>query len=196
MEKQTKEQHLATLRAGTEQVLRDTRRLTADLNEKQLVWRPSPDRWSIAHCYEHLILTGRAYYPLIEQAIDAAPLAAPSRPGLYQPTLFGKLFLASGGPRVRLPLKTHSLFDPAQDASADAPERFCRQQSELQDLLQRTAEVDLRIKVRAPHSRFLGLRLGETLALMVQHQKRHLLQARAVAEKAGFEVEQLELGSA
>jgi hypothetical protein len=36
----------------------------------QLVWRPAPERWSVAECLLHLNVTAALYLALVEPAID------------------------------------------------------------------------------------------------------------------------------
>ncbi len=161
--------------------------LTDGLTTEQLLWTPDPKRWSIAGCFEHLILTSRLWHEKIEEALRAAP-SAPARTGhAYRPTLFGRCFLGLMGERVKIPVKTGPMFRPGEDVSADAPERFLEQQEELLLLIGRARGTDLHgIVVVFPFTNLLKLRLGEALALLVHHPHRHLRQIEQIMEEDGF----------
>jgi hypothetical protein len=46
--------------------------LLEDPNELQFNWQPSIDRWSIAQCIDHLVVTGRSSLSNIHRAINEA----------------------------------------------------------------------------------------------------------------------------
>ncbi len=50
-------------------------------------------KWSVAECFEHLILTDRLWYPKIEEALQEAPSDADRTGQDFRPTLFGRCFL-------------------------------------------------------------------------------------------------------
>lgn len=180
--------HLARLRELTDAVDARSGALTAGLTPAQRLWRPAPERWGIADCFEHLVATGRAYYPRVGAAIAAAtPAADRGRWAAtdFRPTWFGGWFVRSAGPGGR-PIRTRGPFVPPA-ATADAPERFLAQQATLRALLHDAEGHDLRaIRIHSPLSRLLTLRLGECLEMLVVHEMRHLDQAERVLDEPGF----------
>src|SRR5262245_26724195 len=64
--------HLRRLWEIAREVVAGTERLTAGLSAAQLAWQPAPERWSVAQCFAHLVVTGDAYYPRVQAAIEAA----------------------------------------------------------------------------------------------------------------------------
>src|SRR5262245_44516156 len=46
--------------------------LLGDLSDIQFTWRPGNDRWSIAQCIDHLLVTGHNSLSNIDQAIIVA----------------------------------------------------------------------------------------------------------------------------
>ncbi|HEX6532978.1 MAG TPA: DinB family protein [Gemmatimonadaceae bacterium] len=178
--------HLERLRARLDENDAATTALTTGLTPAQLLWRPAPDRWGIADCFEHLIATGAAYLPRVSAALAASPAhATPDAEREYRPTWFGRMFVRASAPGGR-PIRTRGPFIPPP-AAADAPARFLAQQATLRELLASAAGHDLRaIRIRSPLSRLLTLRLGECLELLVVHEQRHIQQAERVREAPGF----------
>lgn len=176
--------HLARLRELTGAIDARTRALVADLQPEELLWRPAPQAWGIADCFEHLIATGIAYYPRVGDAMTAAgPMRPDARAGWhevpYRPTWFGRWFVRSSGPGGR-PIRSRGPFVPPP-ATPDAPERFLAQQCTLRGLIDRAHGHDLReIRIHSPLTRLLTLRLGECLEMLVVHELRHLDQAERV----------------
>src|SRR4051812_26962399 len=69
----TNREHLERLTALADANADEVVRLVTDLDATRLLWRPSPERWGIADCLEHLLATGAAYYPKLRTAICDAP---------------------------------------------------------------------------------------------------------------------------
>lgn len=177
------EAHLTRVKAQARDNIYEADRLVQGLGRDELLWRPAPDRWGVADCFEHLFSTGAAYHPRIRSALASAPPGDPS--AVYRRTFFGRAFLYFAGPEGRVRIRARELFAPGP-SRPDAPERFQDQQEELLDLIEEARGVDLRrTRVTSPLSRLLTLTLGECLEMLVQHQRRHLYQARRVIKEAG-----------
>jgi hypothetical protein len=178
--------HLDALAETATTLLGQASALIQGLSETQLLWQPAPEKWSIAHCLDHLVVTNRLYFGQIEEALAEAPTA--ERAGLqYQPSLFGRLFIYASGPRSRMRIRAFRMFQPPEEAHPDAPERFRTQQATLVALIDRARDFDMQaVKVRSPVSPLLSLRLGEALEMLLAHEQRHLDQASRVRAAAGF----------
>lgn len=183
----TEEEHLDQLHESVEEAAEKAQALTGGLTEEQLLWKPAPKKWSVAGCFEHLILTGEAWHSNIRTAIKGAEAVRSSKEREYRPTFFGRFFLGMTGEKVRLPMPTHPMFDPGESVAADAPERFLEQQQELLGLIEDARGLNLQApRVAFPQWPRMSLRLGEALALVVNHQHRHLQQVEAVMQEDGF----------
>jgi hypothetical protein len=179
----TQRDHLAALHARLDVTDAAVRALVAGLSPAQRLWRPTPDAWGIADCFEHLLTTAGLYHPRVAAALAAAPPAPAD--AAWRPTWFGRRFIAAAGPGGR-PIRAFRVFVPPP-AAPDAPERFLARQAELRGFVVAAAGRDLRApKVPSPLSRFLTLRLGEALHMLVVHQHRHLLQAERVRAHPAF----------
>ena len=184
-------EHLSTLHATLEDTNIQTRDLVRGLSDAQRLWRPDPKSWGIAHCFDHLIVTGNLYHPRIRMALKLESMADhPSDAtlkGTFARSWFGRAFLWFAGPTSRVRIRTFRIFRPQKAPDPRAPEAFLKQQEELKELLEYSAEADLQtVRIVSPQTRFLTLRLGECLEMLVLHQQRHLQQAQRVTESEDF----------
>ncbi len=177
----TFDQLLDTIDTTSRTTIDQARLLVENLSQAQRTWQPDRKAWSIAQCFEHLVVTDGLYVPRIREALAQAPAAAPD--SVYNPGWFGKLFVRSAGPEG-FRIKTFRIFQPGDDVvDAASVDRFCDGQSALLDLLQTARGLDLNaVEVTSPQSRFLSLRVGAALEMLVLHQQRHLQQAERVVE--------------
>lgn len=183
----TEEEYLDQLRLRVNEASEVAQELTGGLTTEQRLWTSDPKKWSVAECFEHLILTDRLWYPKIEEALQEAPSDADRTGQAFRPTLFGRCFLGLMGERVKIPVKSNPMFRPGDDVPADAPERFLEEQEELLLLIGRARRTDLRDAVVAfPFTNLLKLCLGETLKMLVDHQHRHLRQIERIMQTDGF----------
>lgn len=170
--------------AGVESGVRD---LVAPLTQEQLFWKPAPERWSIAQCLDHLMVTGDQYYPRTRAAIDQARSQGLLSPAPYAPSLMGRWFLGAVGPAIKFRIKARPIFDPAETPRPTVVDDFFRHRQTLQELIRDADGIDLRRgTIVSPLTRLLRFSLGECLEMLVVHEHRHLEQARRVAVEPGF----------
>src|SRR6185369_11809756 len=82
------------------------------LSYEQLNWKPSPERWSVGQCFDHLIETNQSYFPTIDSVI-----AGQKKSNLWQklpvlPGLWGKLLIKSLDPSSARKIKAPKKFQP------------------------------------------------------------------------------------
>lgn len=174
-----------------EQARTTTERITgsfAGLDDAQLNWKPSPDRWSIGQCLDHLITADELYVPQLE-AIAA---------GRKQSTVWERLPLwprAAGAmvrwathPDSRLRSKTFTVFEPAtSDIPATIVTDFVRHAKRLLELIAATDGVDHdRVVLTSPLGAFVTYSLKDAVIIMITHHERHYRQARAVLTHEHF----------
>jgi hypothetical protein len=185
MTTRTNREHLERLSALADANAAEASRVVADLDAARLLWRPSPERWGVADCLEHLITTGAVYHPRLRAVLATATHDAALEEARWSPTWFGRLFLRAAGPEGRA-IRARGPFVPPP-GRIDACARLLAQQDELRALIVDAHGTDLRaLRVESPLSRLLTLRLGEALEMLLVHQQRHLAQAWRVRRSAGF----------
>lgn len=179
--------HLARLAAEVVQITAETQALCAGLSPSQLAWRPAPNRWGVADCFIHLTQAAEVFHPRFVSAVERTLAAGARSRGPWKGSWTGRLFRAISGSKVRIPVPAPPALRVVSEAPPDAHRRFLAREAELLEILNRADGLDLGFATTgSPLSRRLRLPLGDGLALVVDHARRHLEQARRVTQAAEF----------
>jgi hypothetical protein len=168
----------------------EARRLTEELSDEQMNWRPAAGRWSIAECFAHLDLIGRLYRPVLTTAIDKARKDNRLARGPFRLGFIGRKFIGSMEPPPKLKVRTVASMLPgglsAHNAAAVMDEFYVL--GDTFTALMKSAEgLDLRrVRVRSVVTPLLRLGIGEWFAFLAAHERRHIWQARQVLNAPGF----------
>jgi hypothetical protein len=154
----------------------------------QWSWRPAKDRWSIGECVAHVNQTNRVYLPAIEGAITKGRERGTLSPGPYRHGFLGELLLREMEPPPRRRFRVPRPFvPPAGEAGPAALDELHRLLDRLSADWSRANGVDLgKVMVTSPANRFLRLSLGQALRLVAAHARRHLWQAKRIADDPKF----------
>lgn len=147
------------------------------LSLEQLNQQPHSGAWSALECLEHLNLYGDYYLPAMLQRIEGQQF--PPRRSFHS-GLLGNYFANSMLPQDKLnKMKTFHNMNPAgSQLDAGALERFIEQQELLLQILEQARNTDLgRIRIPITISRWIRLKLGDTLRFVIYHNERHIQQA-------------------
>lgn len=173
-----KEQLITELLGLTEQAVIAVRKFKT-LNNSQLNFKNTTEQWSILECIEHLNLYGDFYLPEMQKQLlktthkEDFPFFKPGIIGNY----FAGLMKTKNGNIKKM--KSPKDKNPANSTlSITTLHRFLKQQQLLQSLLNQASTANLtKIKTAISLSKFIKLRLGDTLRFYVYHIERHVLQA-------------------
>jgi len=147
------------------------------LSLEQLNQQPHPGAWSALECLEHLNLYGDYYLPAMQQQMQKSRLSPQQH---FRSGLLGNYFANSMLPKDKLnKMKTFQNMNPAgSQLDAGALERFIEQQELLLQILEQARNTDLgRIRIPITISRWIRLKLGDTLRFVIYHNERHIQQA-------------------
>ncbi|MGI8835462.1 MAG: DinB family protein [Pyrinomonadaceae bacterium] len=132
---------LETVAAEIEKNDEAARQLTTGLSESQLNWTPSPERWSIAQCLDHLAVTSSQFKNDFNRAIARGRQKWPTRaPVAYKPSFVGGWLIKQVVPEATRRVPAPKVFRPSTSAIADPLGRFLNQQKEFLTFVQQ-AEV-------------------------------------------------------
>lgn len=147
------------------------------LSQDVLNRKPDTGGWNILECVEHLNRYGDFYIPEIAFRLHNAN----SRPStVFKPGVLGNYFAKSMLPKEKLNrMKTFKPMDPAGTSlGASVLDRSIHQQEQLLQLLEASKRVDLtQVKTSISISKWIKLRLGDTLRVVIYHNRRHIVQA-------------------
>lgn len=166
--------------------------LCEELTDAQSNWKPAPDAWSVAECFEHLNVLARDYLPALDRAVDEAP-AVTGQPAPIRLGIVGSLFLRAVRPGSRAMPTAPAMKPPASSPAASAldctrviadMETYTEQ---FLDVIARASEVDAgRVRVRSPFLPVLRMPLAAYLDGLGQHALRHVAQAERVVQQPAF----------
>ena len=171
-----------------EQISADADALVTPLGQEQFVWKPGPNRWSIAECLEHMNATARAYLPAIDEGIADAIRHGAYAEGPFQYNLIGRIFSRLLEPPARFRMRAPIDKQPGPERpKRETLAGFRAYQVQYVDRLRQANGIDLsRSCVRSPLASWIRIPLGSAFASMAAHERRHLWQARKITEMAGF----------
>jgi hypothetical protein len=174
-----------TLLEENTQVLAQAHRLTDDLDEIQMNWRPPDGGWSVGLILEHLCLGAESYLGSAQKAAvsPTAPRGGPE--AKWQPSLGGQFLLTALRSPVKLPAPP--ALRPLKEARPAVRAEFLRYHAEVSKLLESTIGLEWKkISVPSPASRLLSMNLGDAFVILVKHAQRHLAQMERVLARPGF----------
>ncbi len=174
--------------AELEQVGREAREVFGRLTHAQLNWKPSAGQWSVGQCFDHLIVTNRQFFPVMERVA-----AGTFRGGLWARVspfsgYFGRYILGALDPAKGKKIKAPRAFLPASsDVDADVIGRFVANLAETSARMRATEGADLdRTVVTSPAMALVTYSLRDVYRIFVAHARGHFEQARRVTQTEGF----------
>ncbi|HEY6899705.1 MAG TPA: DinB family protein [Puia sp.] len=163
------------------ELIKASSQLFLRLSDEQLQYKPDPDKWSIAEIFGHLNIAHDWYIRCILSRVTLAPDWASDE---YSSSWLGEWMYEKIMPRhdgsvfkIKA-LKAHYATEVDGRTELESFQRKC---DAMDDILRHAATKNLR-QIKIPFHFFgvLGLRLGDTLRILVAHGERHLLQAQRV----------------
>ncbi len=147
---------------------------------EDLNFRETENSWSVLQCLEHLNKYGEYYLPEIEKQILSNPIQSEAKP--FQSGVLGNYFANLMQVKNGQVKKMKSPKDKAPSNSTLNTltiDKFLKQQERLIQLLTDAQAIDL-TKAKTPISltKWIKLRLGDTLRFYVYHIDRHIIQAQ------------------
>src|SRR3989442_14769538 len=106
---------LQNYRRQFESIKTGAQNLLGDLNELQFNWQPGSDRWSIAQCIDHLVVTGRSSLSNIHRAINEARSKGLSSSGPFRYGMLERWFVSQMKPPARMTFKAPKAYMPSVD---------------------------------------------------------------------------------
>lgn len=176
-----KDKMLAELLAVTNQCQSTAQEFT-QLPLKKLNYKTSPDSWSILECLEHLNRYGDFYLEEIEKRMLSASKDESEK--VFKSGIIGNYFvkLIKVEKTQLKKMKAPKEMNPIHATlNVMTIQKFIKQQQKLLNLLRQAQMVDLnKTKTSITLTKWIKLKLGDTLRFVVFHNQRHILQAQRV----------------
>ena len=149
-----------------------------------LNYKENKESWSVLECIQHLNLYSDFYLPEIKVQIEKSAYTSDE--------LFKSGLLGNYSANMMLPgenmkkMKTFSNKNPlGSQLDSKVLERFIEHQDMMIELLNQSRSVSLnKTKTCISISKWIRLKLGDTFRFVINHQERHILQAKRTLVRA------------
>lgn len=154
------------------------------LSPDQLNWKAGFDRWSIAENILHLIKVNESYFPIF----DAVKEGSNSGPftGRYNfiTSFLGNMIYNSVLPDRKMKMKTFTVWEPEKsDVDGKIISAFLQHQEELKSRISELTDEELETSISSPANKYIIYKLHRALDIIVQHERRHYVQAKKEMEQ-------------
>lgn len=155
----------------------------AKLTKDQLNWRPDQDTWSVGQEFQHLLLTNRAYLPVIEDLLKRAGPRAKE----YAPKFWGRFLIDVAKPDSKSNVPVPKKLVPSNDPlDVNLVEEYFSLQARFENALEAAKSKDLTAKFSSPFAWFIRLQLGDALQTIPYHNQRHIGKALRLIDHPEF----------
>lgn len=176
-----KSEFLQNLRRDKEEIIEKVKNIST-LEDSQIQWREQEESWNILECVEHLNLYGDFYIPEIKKAIQKKKLTSEE---YFKPGFLGNYFSNSMLPDNKMSkMKTFKDKNPlGESLGRNVFKRFLDQQEDFLGLYNAANDISLnKTKTSISISSLIKLKIGDTFAFLLNHEKRHLKQMENILE--------------
>ncbi len=180
--------NVSQVSAEINRLISDAEQKFSRLNAIQLNWKKNPSSWSIAQCFEHVLITNQKYLDTFELLLK----------GKFKSTFWqtlspftnsiGKNMIKTLGVNVTKKFQAPKLFLPSKKMiRPEIVREFINQQLNFARLVEAlSVEKFNKTVISSPVAGLITLRLKDVIRLMIIHAERHLAQAGNVMHDGEF----------
>lgn len=171
------------------QLIKDLRNLTTEhltyieqlstRTDKELTYRTAEGSWNTLECLEHLNYYGNFYLPEINTRISKAK--EKKTEVIFKSGVLGNYFAKSMWPEEKLnTMNTFKSMNPIGNQLTNSTvSESIKQLKEILSILDTVENYSLtKIKTSISISKWITLRLGDTLRVVIYHNERHMRQIK------------------
>lgn len=158
------------------------------LSSEQLNWKPSPEKWSIGQCLDHLLVSDMQYFPVLQKIAEKKYKMTFWEKWSPFSILFGRMLAQQLQENVSAKLKTPKIFRPGEsNIDAGIFERFQKHLDTLLEYISTCRDLDTdKLHITSPVSNFITYSLRNAIKILIQHEHRHINQAAKVKADKNF----------
>lgn len=159
-------------------------KLTIEYSKEKFETRQAEGKWCASECIVHINTTNKKYCVSIKDSLNNKINLSPSYKD-YKPRFLASKFIDMMKPGAKMKFKAPRVFMSNYNGDLEKTiNDFIKLQDELIALAEQSRNYDLnKTKTASPAMKFLKLQLGEAFMVIIEHQKRHLLQAENALKK-------------
>lgn len=173
----------AELKGITQQNIDIASRDYLHLTYEQLITKPSPEKWSVGECLQHLVAYGNYYLSAMENSV-AKNGYPPANRDYFKPSYVGNKFAEmlrykeTGMKKMKSPTIKTLVFNKVDENIVAV---FIKQQEKHLAILDKTAPLRLeKVKVPVALTKLIKTSIGDTLRFSIYHNERHIIQSQNV----------------
>lgn len=181
-------EHLSGLVSAANSIADQTLAGFGNITAHQLNWKPGAEQWSIGQCFEHLVTANEAYFRTFETVLSGEKKNTFWQSLPWLPAFWGKVLIQAVAPETPRKLKAPRILQPSSSSvEATIIRRFIDQQNQVIRYMNATEDLDPeKIIIPSPITRLITYSLMDAYRIIINHEKRHILQAARVSEMDGF----------
>lgn len=174
--------------AEFDKVTAEAKSLFGNLSKKQLNWKSSAEKWSIAQCLDHLIVSNSTYYSQFEEVASGKHKNSFYQNIKFISKFFGDYLIKETGAVVAKPMQSPSAFVPSQsEIVGTIVSDFEKHQQQFSAVILQLEKSDLeKTTISSPALKIITYSLKDLLTILVGHEQRHLAQAKNVLQHENF----------
>src|SRR5262249_14158953 len=144
-----------------------------DLTAQQLNWKPGANEWSVAQCFDHLVTTNRAYFPIFEKVLSGEKKNTFWQSAPWLPSLWGMMLIRAVEPESKRKLQAPKVFRPSIRSDDGAViRRFLDQQNHVIRYMKATEDLNLdKIIISSPVTNVVTYSLIDAYRIIITHEK-------------------------
>lgn len=183
------QQTLSQLQSNLNEILQTFNQKFDKLSDKQIAWKPSPEKWSVAECLQHLNIANCFYVKKVDvilSKIDKSEFPVKSN---FDLSFQGKIFVNYIiDPKTKYKFSAPKVTKPGPDLDiSKLKTKFVEIINALQRQIVLSESLNLeRIKIASPFTNLLKFTLGDVYMISARHTQRHVNQALRVIDLAEF----------
>ena len=183
-----REQGLETVLAEGRLVAAEAARAFGGLSPRQINWKPGPVDWSVGQCFDHLIVSNRPFFAIIDEIVRGRKHASLWERVPVLPAISARLIIGVLHPDSSRTAKARKRFLPSESAiDPGIVQEFVAQQDRLIGLMEATRGLDLDdIVITSPVLAVMTYSLMDAYRIIVVHEQNHFMQAKRVLDTFGF----------
>ena len=172
-------------------ITEDCKSQFGELSLDQLNWKSNPDSWSIAQCIDHLIVINSSYFPIFESLKNGTYKSHSKLKTWLFASLFGNMILKAVQPDRKKRSKTQPIWQPnSSEITGDVVNKFVAHQTVVKQWLKDLKpHIESNTVIHSAASEKIIYRLRTAIEIIIQHEKRHLEQAKEVLNQQGVSMQ-------
>jgi hypothetical protein len=171
----------------TELVIKDFEKFKM-LSKDQINWKPSQEKWSIAECVDHLLVTNRLYLKEFEKQFDEKRIKTNCAKTEVKHRWLSKFIMKSVDPSNSKKVNTFAVFMPSiSNHSKKVFDDFSDLQNKLINIVRFAEDLNLNEYVMSsPAAKIIKENFCDVLEIIRLHDRRHFNQAEKLYNHPNF----------